>query len=173
MNEGKLLDHPVFHWNLGFHFELCGFTKLLLHFKFRGSEAQYFFQEVWFCSNKPALPCWMCEMSLRIFSSITESSGCLWTSGLITERENYLLDNRMTPVKEFCWFYLVLRKVSAKRDHCLVLSVSQTFQAASVLKIDFNPYLALCLMNFSIYLSGMRSFVTALAANQRFILFYF
>lgn len=81
----------------------------------------------------------------------------------------------MTPVKEFFWFYLVLKKVSTKQSTitALVLRVSKTFRAAAVLKIDLNPYLAECLMNFSIYLSGMRSFVTALAANQRFILFYF
>lgn len=134
-----------------------------------------FFQEVWFCSNKPTQPCWVCEMSHRIFSSITESSAWLWTSGLITERENYLLDNRTTPVKEFCWFYLVLRKVSAKQSTitALVLRVSKTSRAAAVLKIDLNPYLAWCLMNFSTYLSGTRSFGTALAANQRSILFYF
>lgn len=50
----------------------------------------------------------------------------------------------MTPVKEFCWFYLVLRKVSTKKRviTALVLRVFKIFQAAAVLKIDLKPYLA-------------------------------
>lgn len=89
-------------------------------------------------------------MSLRVFSSITESSACLWTSGLITERENYLLDNRVTPVKEFCWFYLVLRKASTKQSVITALGTEavQNIPSSCSVKDLFKPIFSLVFNDF-------------------------